>query len=258
MKRRLNPKIRVREDEHDVLQSMFKSFFGMQPGHDKPFLASRGELWKFLVWMAMCKVANAAHKHQAHRRDVRREQPLGLPDFSDPLLASWMAEVSDRGRLSPEEAAISREEFDRLLLQLAEPLQQIFVWRLQGHTNAEIARMINRTERTVELKMKIIRKTLELAPHSEHSVPRPGASSRNDRQDHLRRVARIVIDGVVGRDHPAVVAQRVAGVRVHVEPRVVAARDVDADAVALLEDVGGRVERDRDRARPRPGSSGAA
>ena len=164
VKRRLNPKIRVREDEHDVLQSMFKSFFGMQPGHDKPPLASRGELWKFLVWMAMCKVANAANKHQAHRRDVRREQPLGLPDFSDPLLASWMAEVSDRGRLSPEEAAISREEFDRLLLQLAEPLQQIFVWRLQGYTNSEIARMINRTERTVELKMKIIRKTLELSP----------------------------------------------------------------------------------------------
>src|SRR4051812_13738342 len=118
VRRRLNPRIRVREDEHDVLQSMFKSFFGMQPGHDQPVLTSRGELWKFLVWMAMCKVANAAHKHQAYCRDVRREQPLGLPDFSDPSVAGWIAGVEDRGELSPDEAAISREEFDRLLRQL--------------------------------------------------------------------------------------------------------------------------------------------
>jgi RNA polymerase sigma factor (sigma-70 family) len=175
VRRRLNPRIRVREDEHDVLQSMFKSFFGMQPGTDHPPLASRGELWKFLVWMAMCKVANAAHKHQAHRRDVRREQPLGLPDFSDPRLEGWMAEIDDRGKLSPEEAAISREEFDRLLGQLPEPLQQIFLWRLQGYTNADIARMIDRTERTVELKMKIIRKTLERHPESQEAEGiRPG------------------------------------------------------------------------------------
>src|SRR4051812_33542207 len=93
VKRRLNPRIRVREDEHDVLQSMFESFFGMQPGHDQPALASRGELWKFLVWMAMCKVANAVHRHQADRRDVRREQPLALSHPSDTRLADWMAEM---------------------------------------------------------------------------------------------------------------------------------------------------------------------
>lgn len=166
VRRRLNPKIRVREDEQDVLQSMFRSFFGMQPGRGQPMLASRGELWRFLVWMAMCKVANAAQRHQAERRDVRREQALVQADLSDPRVAVWMEEVDDRGRLSPEEAAISREQFDRLLRLLPEPLQQIFVWRLQGFTNAEIARMINRTERTVEMKMKIVRKTLETVPQS--------------------------------------------------------------------------------------------
>jgi hypothetical protein len=166
VRRRLNPRIRVREDEHDLLQSMFRSFFGMGqgPGHGQPVLTSRGELWRFLVWMAMCKVANAAHKHLASCRDVRREQPLGLLHLSDPKLEGWMAEVDHRGKLSPEEVAISREEFDRLLRRLPEPLQQIFVWRLQGYTNADIARMISRTERTVELRMKIIRKTLEMPP----------------------------------------------------------------------------------------------
>jgi RNA polymerase sigma factor (sigma-70 family) len=169
VKRRLNPRLRVREDEHDVLQSMFRSFFGMGQGqgNGQPVLTSRSELWRFLVWMAMCKVANAAHKHQAHCRDVRREQPLGLLHLSDPELESWMAEVDHRDKLSPEEVAISREEFARLLQRLPEPLQQIFVWRLQGYTNADIARMINRTERTVELRMKIIRKTLEMPPRAK-------------------------------------------------------------------------------------------
>ena len=60
-------------------------------------------------------------------------------------------------------------------------------------------------------------------------------------------MARVVMDRIVGLHHAAVVAQRVAGVRVHVEPGVVAARDVDPDPVTLLEDVRGGVERDRDR-----------
>ena len=72
---------------------------------------------------------------------------------------------------------------------------------------------------------------------------RSGITGKN----HLRRMAGVVIDRVVGRDHAPVVAERVAGVGIDVEPRVIAARDVDPDAVALLEDVRGRIERDRDR-----------
>jgi DNA-directed RNA polymerase specialized sigma24 family protein len=112
--------------------------------------------------MAMCKVANTAHLHQAQRRDVRREEPQrGLPPLLEGRLASWMAELHDHDALDPADVAIFREEFDRLLSLLPEELQQLFVWKLEGHTNAEIGQRINRTERTVELKMRIIRKTLE-------------------------------------------------------------------------------------------------
>ena len=48
-------------------------------------------------------------------------------------------------------------------------------------------------------------------------------------------------------DHAAIFAQRVAGVRVDVEPRIIAARDVDADAMPFLEDIRSRIEGDRDR-----------
>lgn len=162
VRRRLNPRIRVRTDEDDIVQSMFKSFFAVAHDGDRALPADRDELWRLLVWMAMCKIANTAHKHQALRRDVRREDPsVGSPGPSGSKLASWMAELEDRDSRSPEEAVIFHEEFDRLLGKLPEQLQQIFVWKLQDHTNAEIGRMINRTERTVELKMQIIRKTLE-------------------------------------------------------------------------------------------------
>jgi DNA-binding NarL/FixJ family response regulator len=51
-----------------------------------------------------------------------------------------------------------------ILEKLDDRLQQIFIWKLEGRTNAEIARMISRTERTVELKLQIIRKLLGQEP----------------------------------------------------------------------------------------------
>jgi RNA polymerase sigma-70 factor (ECF subfamily) len=162
VRRRLNPRIRVRADEDDIVQSMFKSFLAIGHDGDRALPADRDELWRLLVWMAMCKIANTAHKHHALRRDVRREDPpVGSPELSGSKLAGWMAELEDRDSLSPQEAAVSDEELDRLLGKLPEQLQQIFLWKLQGHTNAEIGRRITRTERTVELKIQIIRKTLE-------------------------------------------------------------------------------------------------
>ena len=71
VRRHLDNRIRLREDEHDVLQSMYASFCaGQLEGKTPP--ASREELWKLLVRITMCKVVNTAHRHLADRRDVRR------------------------------------------------------------------------------------------------------------------------------------------------------------------------------------------
>ena len=56
-------------------------------------------------------------------------------------------------------------------------------------------------------------------------------------------------------DHPPVVAQRLARVGVEVEPREVAAGDVDPNAVSLLEHVRRRVELDRQLVDRRPAPS---
>jgi DNA-directed RNA polymerase specialized sigma24 family protein len=162
-RRRLNPRIRVREDESDIVQSLFRSFLAAQQGDgDTP--GSREQLWRLLVRMTLCKVANAAHHHQRARRDVRRERrpaSWGEPsvDGSDVAIEAYRF----RG-LSAEEEAISRIELARMLRLLREELREILVWRLEGYTNAEIGRKICRTERTVELKMRLIREILGRDP----------------------------------------------------------------------------------------------
>lgn len=58
------------------------------------------------------------------------------------------------------------EEIVRRLEDLPEDLRRIVSWKLEGLTNAKIARLLGRTERTVELKLAFIRKRLaqELDP----------------------------------------------------------------------------------------------
>jgi DNA-directed RNA polymerase specialized sigma24 family protein len=162
VRRHLDNRIRRREDEQDILQSMYVSFCtGQLQGKTAP--ASREELWKLLVRITMCKVVNTANRHLAARRDVRRERttPADQNGTTPALFPRWMLDHIDRAQPSPEEQVLVIEELDRLLQDLPEELRKIVVWKLEGFTNAEIACMIDRTVRCVELKMQLIRKRLE-------------------------------------------------------------------------------------------------
>ncbi len=163
VRRHLDNRIRRREDEQDILQSMYSSFcMGQFEGMTPP--SSRAELWKLLVRITMCKVVNTAHRHMAARRDVRRESaPLReRTSGGESAFPQWMLEHVDTAQPSHEEKVIVLEELDRLLQGLPEELRQIVLWKLDGFTNAEIACSIGRTVRCVELKMQLIRKRLEL------------------------------------------------------------------------------------------------
>ena len=76
--------------------------------------------------------------------------------------------------------------------------------------------------------------------------PRCQLLPRDERQHDVGRVRAVVIDGVIGRDLAALLLERLAGVGVDVEAREVARRDVEAQAVAAFEKIGGWIERDRD------------
>jgi DNA-directed RNA polymerase specialized sigma24 family protein len=159
-RRHLDHRIRRREDEQDILQSMYASFcMGQREG--KPSPASREELWRLLVRITLCKVVNTVHRNYAGCRDVRRER--GGHDGT-PVFPGGMLDQIDRASTDPGEKLIMVEEFDRLLRNLPEELRQIVVWKVDGFTNAKIAKMMGRTVRCVELKMQLIRALLGQDP----------------------------------------------------------------------------------------------
>src|SRR5262245_45707924 len=102
VRRHLDNRIRRREDEQDILQSMYASFcHGQLEGKACP--GSRQELWKLLVRITLCKVVNTANRHLAARRDVRRERaPAGARDASAHF-PRWMPDHADRLPTRPAE-----------------------------------------------------------------------------------------------------------------------------------------------------------
>jgi RNA polymerase sigma factor (sigma-70 family) len=151
----LNRRIRRREDEEDVLQSMYKSFCLRQQRGEFD-LSGRDALWKLLVTITLRKARNAAKKQARDRRDIAREQTIA--DRNDGESAYWALEQMDAAGPSPAEAALLNEALERRLEVLADPeLRQIALWRLEGYSNREIADRLDCTERSVERRMERIR-----------------------------------------------------------------------------------------------------
>jgi RNA polymerase sigma factor (sigma-70 family) len=147
----LSARIRSREDEEDVLQSMYKSFCIRQRKGDFD-LGSRDQLWNLLVQITLRKARNTANRHLQAKRDIRREDVATIhsPD-------SLLDEI-DAGGPSPAEAALLNEALERRIQMLGEPeLREIALLKLEGYTNTEIAAQLDCTLRTVERKLERIR-----------------------------------------------------------------------------------------------------
>jgi DNA-directed RNA polymerase specialized sigma24 family protein len=152
----LNRRIRRREDEEDVVLSMYKSFCLRQQRGEFD-LAGRDALWNLLVTITLRKARNAAKRQMREKRDVARE--VTLTDRDEAESAEWALEQMDAADPSPAEAALLNEALERRLEVLADPeLRQIALWRLEGYTNREISHRLDRTERSVERRMERIRR----------------------------------------------------------------------------------------------------
>jgi RNA polymerase sigma factor (sigma-70 family) len=159
-RQQLNVRVRRREDEEDVLQSMYKSFYRRQRRGDFD-LASRDDLWKLLVTITLRKARNVANRHHYGIRDVHREQADSTTGADDPDRCCCTLEQIEASSPTPAEAAILNEELEQRLQALGDrdpELRQIALLKLEGYTNGEIAKTIGRVERTVERKLDIIRR----------------------------------------------------------------------------------------------------
>jgi RNA polymerase sigma-70 factor (ECF subfamily) len=153
----LSARIRCREDEEDVLQSMYKSFYVRQRRGDFD-LANRDELWSLLVQITLRKARNTATRHLQGKRDVRREDAGAVADRSGGEPPGTVLDRIDSDGPTPAEAALLNEALQRRFLMLNDPdLRQIALWKLEGYTNQEIAGRLDCTLRTVERKLERIR-----------------------------------------------------------------------------------------------------
>ena len=67
-------------------------------------------------------------------------------------------ELLDQRTPTPEETVVMAEEMARLLGRLPADIRVIAVWKFEGYTNEEIAAKLGYTVRTIERKVKLIRK----------------------------------------------------------------------------------------------------
>lgn len=150
---RMEPKLRSKFDPSDVVQSVFQSFYRRQA--DGQFEhTSWGSLWALLAQITVRKCGRRATKYHAARRDIQREVPLNGTSSND---GTWLAPSREP---LPEEVAGLEDTMTRLMSALDPEQRQIVALKLQNYSHEEIARRVDRTQRTVCRVLKRVRESL--------------------------------------------------------------------------------------------------
>jgi len=143
----------------DIVQSALNSFFQGVRRDAFPRLNDRDDLWRLLVVITSRKAAHAMRDENRLKRgggNVRGESALQGIDSDFNGLQHVVG-----NQPTPEMAAIFVEELEhRLHLLDDETLRSIVLLKLEGCTNAEIAQQLGCVERTIERKLKSIRRLL--------------------------------------------------------------------------------------------------
>jgi DNA-directed RNA polymerase specialized sigma24 family protein len=139
-------------DEEDVAVSALDSFCRNARKGRFPRLADSDGLWRLLVVITARKALQLLRDEGRSKRDPRRSG-----DSPDPTDDSTLIEEFVGNEPTPEFAAQVAEEYERLLNFLDDDQRAIAVAKLEGLTNPEIAARLDRSLRTVERKLQLIR-----------------------------------------------------------------------------------------------------
>jgi DNA-directed RNA polymerase specialized sigma24 family protein len=145
-RKRLRTARRRVADEDDVaLQGRF------------PELADRNDLWRLLVTITARKAIDLRnHERRVKRGGGKVRGELVFPDESGSGEAGLEQVVGPEP--SPDFAAQVAENFQRLLDMLPdEELRSITVWKMESHTNEEIAALLGCKVPRVERRLRVIR-----------------------------------------------------------------------------------------------------
>ena len=147
-RRKLGSAPRRVADEEDVAAIVFRNLWqGAESGHF-PELRNRENLWPLLVVLTSRRV------HDLLRYQKRRGSDEA-PENLDHVIAE---------EPTPEFAAMTTENVSRLFALLDPVQRQIAQGKLEGLENAEIARELGCSQRTVERKLHVIRRIWDANP----------------------------------------------------------------------------------------------
>jgi DNA-directed RNA polymerase specialized sigma24 family protein len=144
-------------DAEDAVQSALVAFWQQAEAGALAGDLNRDNLWNLLGVMTVRKALRQARRERAAKRGGGRI-------FAASDLAGD-ADDSNPGDLAQALAILPTAEFDlcceELLLSLDEELRQFAVLRLLGHSTAQIAGLLDCTQRKVQRKLELVRLSWE-------------------------------------------------------------------------------------------------
>jgi len=150
-------------DEEDVALSAFDSFCqGVEQGKF-PQLCDRDNLWPLLVVITARKACDLIATERRQKRGGGKVQ--GESAWLDVANAEEQRGIEQvlGPEPTPEFAAQVAEECQQLLDKLDDAeLRSVALWKMEGYRNDEIAAKLGCVERTVERKLRLIRKLWSL------------------------------------------------------------------------------------------------
>lgn len=146
-------------DEEDVAISALNSFCRNAREGRFPQLADGDGLWRLLIVITARKALHLLRDQGRHKRGGGRA-PAGRADLSD---YQQSIEQLVGNEPTPGFAAQVAEQYEGLLGLLDDDQRTIAIAKLEGLTNPEIAKRMNRALRTIERKLQLIRAVWEQA-----------------------------------------------------------------------------------------------
>jgi DNA-directed RNA polymerase specialized sigma24 family protein len=149
-------------DEEDVALSAFDDFRqGIERGRF-PRLEDRSDLWQVLLLLTRQKATNWLKHERRQKRGGGQVRHLSALAASDSTSSADAFQELFGSEPTPDFTAQVAEEVARLLDGLGDAqLREVAVWKMEGHTNEEIAAKRGCSVATVERKLSMIRKAWE-------------------------------------------------------------------------------------------------
>jgi RNA polymerase sigma-70 factor (ECF subfamily) len=148
-RRRLGPPLQSRVDPEDIVQSVFRTFFGrLKAGKFR--LEEQDDVCKLLVRITVNKTLRQVAYQKAAKRDPGQE--AGQEDPGRERLLELMAREPD-----PEAAAAFVDQLQAFLANQLPQDRRVLLLRLQGYGTDEIARQLGVADRTVRRVLERIK-----------------------------------------------------------------------------------------------------